>query len=64
MNCINIDDFIQLLVHFGLALCRTKIRKEITKNELDPYLQMSDLGLDLPSKAKWFPKWISRKRPG
>jgi len=31
---------------------------------LNSYLQISDFGLDLPSKAKWFPKWICSNKPG
>ena len=43
---------------YNVTIISNMIEKASSLSEPVSYLQISDFGLDLPSKAKWFPKWI------
>ena len=49
---------------YNVTAVSNMIEKTTSLSEPVSCLQISDFGLDLPSKAKWFPKWICSNRPG
>ena len=49
---------------YNVTTISNMIEKASSLSEPVFYLQISDFGLDLPSKAKWFPKWICSNKPG
>ena len=49
---------------YNVTTISNMIEKTSSLSEPVSCLQISDFGLDLPSKAKWFPKWICSNKPG